>query len=198
MLATNQLILRTDVSGMPLEWIDYRRAVTLQYLGQVAYICGAYSIRIRGGVNRRSRRRSTIEINSIIATYGNASAVARIRQKCAPPLNNDLLFQRDAHLCMYCGERYNKHKLSRDHIVPLSQGGADCWDNVVAACVGCNHFKAGRAPEQAGMQLLAIPFTPTHAEYMFLQGRRILADQMDFLKAHFPRVSRLHRHDRLV
>ena len=47
-------------------------------------------------------------------------------------------------------------------------------------------------PEQAAMQLLAVPFTPTHAEYIYLQGRRVLADQMEFLRAHFPRTSPLH------
>ena len=40
---------------------------------------------------------------------------------------------------------------------------------------------------------LAIPFTPNHAEYVYLQGRRVLADQMDFLRAHFPRSSPLHQ-----
>jgi hypothetical protein len=43
------------------------------------------------------------------------------------------------------------------------------------------------------MQLLAIPFTPTHAEYVYLQGRKILSDQMDFLLAHFPRHSMLRK-----
>ena len=38
------------------------------------------------------------------------------------------------------------------------------------------------------MQLLAVPFTPTYAEYIFLKGRRVLADQMEYLIAHFPRV----------
>lgn len=41
------------------------------------------------------------------------------------------------------------------------------------------------------MQLLAIPFAPTHAEYIYLQGRHVLADQMAFLRAHFPRSSPL-------
>jgi hypothetical protein len=41
--------------------------------------------------------------------------------------------------------------------------------------------------------LLAIPFTPTHAEYIYLQGRKILADQMEFLLAHFPRNSVLRK-----
>jgi hypothetical protein len=43
------------------------------------------------------------------------------------------------------------------------------------------------------MELLAVPFVPTHAEYVFLQGKRVLADQMEFLLAHFPRTSPLHR-----
>jgi hypothetical protein len=41
------------------------------------------------------------------------------------------------------------------------------------------------------MELLAIPFTPTRAEYIYLQGRRVLVDQMEFLRAHFPRTSPL-------
>ncbi|MFT6408365.1 MAG: hypothetical protein ACJAQ6_001783, partial [Arenicella sp.] len=52
-------------------------------------------------------------------------------------------------------------------------------------------FKAGRTPEQASMELIAVPFQPTHAEYVYLRGRRVLADQMEFLKAHFPRTSPL-------
>ena len=42
------------------------------------------------------------------------------------------------------------------------------------------------------MQLIAVPFTPTYAEYIFLKGRRVLADQMEYLLAHFPRTSPLH------
>ena len=51
---------------------------------------------------------------------------------------------------------------------------------------------ATTAPEQARMQLIAVPFVPTYAEYIYLKGRRILTDQMDFLRAHFPRKSPLH------
>ena len=83
-------------------------------------------------------------------------------------------------------------RLSRDHIRPISQEGPDHWMNVVTACIRCNNHKAGRTPEAAGMELLAIPFVPTHAEYIYLQGRNILADQMEFLAAHFPRTSPLH------
>jgi hypothetical protein len=44
------------------------------------------------------------------------------------------------------------------------------WTNVVAACRRCNNLKASRTPEQAKMQLIAVPFTPTYAEYIFLKG----------------------------
>ena len=36
----SQQVLRTDVAGMPLEWIDYREAVRLYHNEQVAYDCG--------------------------------------------------------------------------------------------------------------------------------------------------------------
>ena len=39
-ISLSQEILRTDVSGMPLEWIDYRDAVRLYHTEQVAYACG--------------------------------------------------------------------------------------------------------------------------------------------------------------
>ncbi|HHC74617.1 MAG TPA: HNH endonuclease, partial [Thiothrix sp.] len=34
-------ILRTDISGMPLEWIHYEAAIKLHYSGQVAYTLGS-------------------------------------------------------------------------------------------------------------------------------------------------------------
>jgi hypothetical protein len=178
---------------MPLEWIDFREAVRIYHLGLVAYTCGSTLYQVRGGYNAVSGKRSMIEISSIVATHGDSHALAKARAHYVPPLNNETLFARDAHLCLYCGEQFAARLLSRDHVVPLSMGGTDSWTNVVTACKRCNNHKAGRTPEQAGMELLAVPFTPTHAEYIYLQGKRVLADQMEFLLAHFPRHSPLHQ-----
>jgi len=191
--ALNQQVLRTDAAGMPLEWVNYQDAVRLYHLGQVAYACGTLLYRVHGGHNARTGLHSVIDVNSIIATYGNNHALAKARAHYIPPLNNNALFRRDANICLYCGQHFNVHDLSRDHITPLSRGGDDVWNNVVTACKRCNNHKAGRTPEQACMELLAIPFTPTHAEYIYLQGRRVLVDQMEFLRAHFPRTSPLHQ-----
>ena len=189
MQALWQQVLRTDVSGMPLEWIDYQAATKLYYSEQVAYSCGEPLYVVHGGVNAKSGQHSSIEVHSIIATYGSNKS---LHESYVPPLNNQTLFKRDAHLCMYCGERFGRRDLSRDHVTPISQGGEDTWRNVVTACKRCNNQKANFTPEQAKMQLIAVPFVPTHAEYIYLQGRRVLADQMKFLLAHFPRTSPLH------
>lgn len=188
-----QQVLHTDVTGMPLEWIDYQQAVRLYYTGQVAYTCGTPLYTVHGGINARSGRRSIISVNSIIATQGGAYAQMRVRRDYVPPLSNTALFRRDCNTCLYCGETFALRDLSRDHVRPIVQGGIDHWNNVVTACKPCNHHKGGKTPEQAGIQLLAIPFTPNHAEYVYLQGRRVLVDQMDFLRAHFPRSSPLHQ-----
>lgn len=188
----SQQVLRTDVAGMPLEWIDYRDAVRLYHTEQVAYTCGTPLFRIYGGICARTGQRSSVQVNSIIATIGRTHGIADMRDRYTPPLNNKTLFRRDGNLCMYCSVQFMERDLTRDHIRPLSQGGADVWQNVVTACRRCNNHKGGRTPEQAHMQLIAVPFTPTYAEYIYLKGRRVLADQMEFLLAHIPRTSPLH------
>jgi 5-methylcytosine-specific restriction endonuclease McrA len=188
----SQEVLRTDVAGMPLEWIDYRVAATLYHSDQVAYSCGSPIFRIRGGYCAKTGARSIIEVNSIIATQGDTRTLERNRDRYTPPLNNRTLFKRDANICMYCGLQFRSGELTRDHITPLSRGGRDSWTNVVTACRRCNNHKGGRTPEEACVQLVAVPFTPTYAEYIYLKGRKVLADQMEYLLTHFPRTSPLH------
>lgn len=188
-----QQVLRTDVAGMPLEWIGYQDAVRLIVLGQVSYSLGTMVYRIHGGISAATGTQSVVDVDAIIATHGTHPHAHLFADSYTPPLSNPALFRRDQHLCLYCGAHFPHSMLSRDHVNPLSQGGVDIWANVVTSCKRCNNHKAGRTPEQAGMELLAIPFTPTHAEYVYLQGRQILADQMEFLVAHFPRDSLLRK-----
>lgn len=189
----SQPILRTDASGLPLEWINFQHAVKLYYLEVVLYECGSDLFTLRGGVNAATGCRSEVRINSIIATNSGLAAKNKVLKDYTPPLTNEALFQRDFHLCMYCGLKFTRTELSRDHVTPIVRGGRDDWNNCVTACKRCNQHKGSRSPEQAGMKLLAIPFTPNYAEFIFLQKKRILADQMTFLRAHFPRKSPLHR-----
>src|SRR5262249_6504231 len=104
--ALAQQVLRTDVAGMPLEWIDYKEAVRLYHMEQVAYTCGSLLFRLHGGTNARSGERTIVDVSSIVATVGHSSNPGTLRHDYIPPLNNETLFKRDAYLCMYCGQRF--------------------------------------------------------------------------------------------
>ncbi|MEE2607151.1 MAG: HNH endonuclease, partial [Pseudomonadota bacterium] len=81
--------------------------------------------------------------------------------------------------------------LSRDHVNPLSRGGSDVWTNVVTSCRRCNNRKADCVPEEANMELLAVPFVPNQYEFLYLSNHNVLADQMEFLSARFSRRIKL-------
>ena len=124
-------------------------------------------------------RADASKIPPIIAMRG------RIQGGFSISLNNKALFRRDQHLCLYCGHELHRSMLTRDHVIPVSRGGADVWANCVTACRSCNNRKGNRTPEVADMPVLAVPFTPNPWEYTFLERDRILGDQMDYLKQQF-------------
>lgn len=47
-------------------------------------------------------------------------------------------------LCAYCHTPLTKRTLTRDHVIPQSQGGPTTHDNLVPACSHCNHTKANK------------------------------------------------------
>jgi len=188
-MSTHPLILTLDQQGSPHRWVTWQHACFYYAKDLVAWTVGDHVITILGGINRITGLRSEIHANSIIAIKGKACAGKQFNQ--IPPLDNRELFTRDRHLCAYCGDSLPGQRLTRDHVVPVSQGGRDIWMNVVTACRPCNQRKSGRTPEQAGMELLYAPYVPNKAEYLILSNRRILADQMDFLARHVPAQSRI-------
>ena len=177
------LILRLDVSGTPVTWIPWQDAVSLYSRDLVAWTAGEQQFTFHGGICRRTGVRSRVDVSSIIAI--KRSALHKYPKRTTPPLTNRELFLRDARLCMYCGGEYREQELTRDHVIPLSRGGHDRWSNVVTACKHCNTRKGNRRPEEANMPLLAVPYVPNWAEYLALSNRKILVDQMEFLKGQF-------------
>lgn len=177
------LILRLDVSGIPVTWIPWQEAVSLYCRDMIAWTAGHHEFTFHGGICRMTGQRSSVEVNSIIAVKRSSSH--KFVKRTIPPLTNRELFLRDAHLCMYCGHEFPEYALTRDHVIPLSRGGRDRWSNVVTACRLCNTRKGNRTPELAGMPILAVPYVPNWAEFLALSNRRILMDQMEFLKSQF-------------
>ena len=181
-------VLQLDCSGRPQAWMTAREAASLYACGGVAWTLGEPFRMLRGGHQRSTGRQSTIELHPIVAARG-AMPTRAWRQ--VPSLSNAKLFSRDRHLCAYCGVGFAFDDLTREHIVPTSRGGQDSWTNCITACRSCNGRKGNRLPEEARMYPLYVPYVPSLHEDMILRGRRILADQMEFLLAGVPRNSRL-------
>ena len=180
-------LLSLDARGRILDGISGQQAVCLYARGVVAWTLGEPCLSIRGGTCRERGRQSLMQLHPIIASTGLCQ---RRGQDPAPALSNAALFVRDKHLCLYCGNHYSRHDLTRDHVQPVSRGGQDVWENVVSACMHCNLRKGNRTPQQARMPLLAVPYRPSWVEHLILSNRNILADQMEFLVGHLPRRRR--------
>lgn len=184
-------ILQVDMAGLPKKWISIEDAVLHYAKGSVLFELGNPVTTYRGGMNRLTHTQSQITTNSIIGIRG--TVIRKADMERVPNLTNEKLFERDRHLCAYCGDVFSDKELSRDHIKPVCQGGKNIWNNVVTACKKCNSDKGGRTLEQAKMKLIYLPYTPDRYESFILsQGtRRILADQMEFLLQKVPQNSRL-------
>ncbi|CAD5372115.1 Restriction endonuclease [Rubrivivax sp. A210] len=182
-------VLQLDISGRPQAWISPREAAVLYASDAVAWTLGLAFQVLRGGTQRATGLQSRIEVHPIVAVRG---AVPSRAWRTVPALSNPKLFARDRRFCAYCGDQFSYDELTREHIVPVSRGGVDSWMNCITACRACNGRKGSRLPEEARMALLYLPYVPSLHEDMILRGRRIVADQMDFLLASVPRSSRLH------
>ena len=182
-------VLQLDVSGRPQAWISAREAAVLYASNAIAWTLGDTFQVLRGGLQRATGLQSRIELHPIVAVRGTMPSRA---WRSTPAITNPKLFARYRHICAYCGGRFHFDELTREHIVPVSRGGVDSWMNCITACRTCNGHKGNRLPEEARMTLLYLPYVPSLHEDMILRGRRIVADQMEFLLASVPRSSRLH------
>ena len=184
------LILTLDMHGIPHRWITWQHAVWYYAKQRIAWETGSTAFTVTGGRCRETGKVSSVTAASIIAIKGKAMAIKGFSQ--TPPLNNRELFHRDRHICAYCSGAFSHMRLTRDHIVPYSRGGHDTWMNVVTACRNCNERKGNRMLDEVSMELIYAPYIPNRAEFLILANRRILTDQMEFLKQHVSAQSRVH------
>ena len=94
-------------------------------------------------------------------------------------LSRQAVFYRDGFTCQYCGKETKQ--LTLDHIVPRSRNGAHVWENVVSACIPCNHTKAGLTPVEANMRLRNRPAAPRPNPYYMFHHRQILEEWRPFM-----------------
>lgn len=140
-------VLLLNITYEPLKIIDWKKAVTLFFLGKVE-ILEEYGQ----------------EIHSVSFTI-KLPAVVRLlrmvkRSKAPVKFSRKNIYARDQYRCQYCGNRFPSEELTYDHILPKSRGGKTVWQNIVTCCVGCNRLKGGLTPAEAGMRLIRKPSQP--------------------------------------
>ncbi|HUP88745.1 MAG TPA: HNH endonuclease [Longimicrobiales bacterium] len=107
-----------------------------------------------------------------------------VPRKFRRQVTNTFLFARDRYRCMYCGKHRTQLRgrefLTRDHIVPVSKGGANTWENVVTACSPCNNRKGNHLLNEVGMHPLHPPVEPNYVELVWAV-RRITPAQAKYI-----------------
>ena len=68
-----------------------------------------------------------------------------------------LLFDRQKHRCVYCGNQYRYDELEIEHMIPKALGGQDNIRNCQLACSSCNKAKG---------KMTDIQFREKHAKYL--------------------------------
>ena len=66
----------------------------------------------------------------------------------------------------YCNKPFPTKVLTYDHVVPVSKGGRNTWDNVVTCCTYCNSKKGDRLLKdlKGEMKLKTAPYMPSRFE----------------------------------
>ncbi|MBI4297740.1 MAG: HNH endonuclease [Chloroflexi bacterium] len=144
----NSQVLVLNQNYEPLNVCRVRRAVVLVWQGKAEVLENG-----RGEIRGISL---SLTIPSVIRLF---HLIRRPRPQRR--LTRRDIFLRDGYTCQYCGRK--GRELTLDHVIPRHRGGSHDWGNVVSACKECNHRKAGRTPEQAGMKMLN---HPTHPRYL--------------------------------
>lgn len=145
-------VLLLNASEEVISFIDWKKAVNLLYSGKARKpfnYNGEYEIRTSCGIFRLPFAIALIEY-------------VRIPYKKAR-LTRENVFRRDKFLCQYCGCGLNATNATLDHVLPVSRGGKDSWENLVASCKKCNSKKSNRTPKEAGMKTLNNPAPPTNS-----------------------------------
>ena len=169
--------LALNASFEPLTILSARRAVRL-VLDRKAEILETDDARAF-----RSERQD-IPYPTVIRLVRFVHVPRRFRRQ----VTNTFLFARDGYCCQYCGRSRSQLKgrqfLTRDHILPISKGGGNTWDNVVTSCSPCNNRKGDRLPAEVGMKLLCTPGEPNHVQLVWAV-RRVTPEQVKYIRMFY-------------
>ena len=160
---THCILLNADYTFMNI--VDWRRALRLVVKNKVTVL--SYSERLV-----RSAEGLAMRIPTVLKLVKLIRSVYRARV----PFSKRNVLIRDRFSCAYCGR--GSGKMTVDHIVPRSRGGASCFENCVACCRSCNARKGSHSPSEVGMHLKKTPHQPTISEFLRIRLQLLGVDDL--------------------
>lgn len=168
------MVVLCDSHYLPIKEITIEHAVHLLFSGKAEPVHGNDGLEVIAslGLAPSALKNWGVKLAHLIeGTKFMVPAIIRLvravafRAKYLRPTRN-AIFRRDRYTCQYCGDR---NKISLDHVLPLSRGGKDTWENLVTACFPCNNKKGNRTPDEANMPLAKQPqrWTPVFTSELF-------------------------------
>lgn len=148
----NAKVLILNQNYEPMSVINVKKAIVLLYLGKVELIEAHQGKQLRA-----------VSMSMPFPSIVRLSVYVRIPYKKII-LSRKNILRRDGHRCQFCGR--SDIALTVDHVMPMSRGGEDTWENLVCACVRCNNKKGDRTPDEAGMPLFRTPMRPNHVTFI--------------------------------
>ena len=149
-LSSKVLILNQNYE--PMSVINVKKAIVLLYLGKAELIAANDGKRVR-----------SVSMSMPFPSIVRLSVYVKVPFKKII-LSRKNILRRDGHRCQYCGR--TEVALTVDHLMPVSRGGEDTWENLVCACVDCNNRKGDRTPDEARMPLPRRPIRPNHVTFI--------------------------------
>lgn len=137
-------------AGQFLSWISVHKAATLLVLGEATPVGAVLDVLRSPSVE--------VQVTRGIMLNRRAQKYIEVEQT----FTRDKMLRRDGYTCQYCGTK--RGKMTMDHVIPQSRGGATSWENCVTACQPCNGRKDNMTPEEANMKLLKKPKRPRIAD----------------------------------
>ena len=140
MISTPVLVL--NASYEPINICSWRRAITLV---------------VKGAAEVKQFHERYVHVSLQLPSVIRLLHYRRVPHRVQELTRRNILI-RDGFRCQYCRTHIPRGTgLTLDHVVPRSQGGRSSWENMVAACEGCNRKKSNRTPEEAQMPLISQP-----------------------------------------
>jgi len=169
--------LALNASYEPLTMVPLRRALRLVIDGKAEIVEADLAEPIRSA-------RLSLSKPVVIRLVKFVHVPRRFRRQ----VTNTFLFARDSYRCQFCHRHQYELKprecLTRDHLIPVSRGGTNEWENVVTACSSCNTRKGNHLPEECGMHPMQPPIEP-HFVHLAWAVRRLTAIQQKYIRIFY-------------